>query len=71
MLQLIEQMFSGVNTVIESMAEAIKTAFLNFIYVDPAATTPVLSDVAQFSFIIAGVGIGMGVLYMIIRLIKR
>ena len=63
-------MFSGVNDAITGLGTAIKDMFMHLLYVDPAASTPVLSDFAKFSFLFMGVSLAFGLGYFIIRKIR-
>ena len=70
MSELITTMFSGVNETVTGLATAVKDMFMNLLYVDPTATTPVPSDFAKFSFLFMGVTLAMGLGYFIIRKIR-
>lgn len=67
---LITDFFSGFETSIEGMGQGLKTAFQHLIYEDPAATTPVVSTLAEFLFVMAGVSLAIGIVYLIFHLIR-
>lgn len=71
MTDLITQLFSSFTTTIQSMTGGIKDAFMNVLYVDPAATTPVISDLAKFVFIIGGISLALGLVSMGFSIIRR
>lgn len=68
--QVVTSMFSGFSTCIKGMAGGLKDGFLNLFYVDPTAEQLVVSDLAQFGFIMLGVGMAIGIVYGLLRLIK-
>jgi len=68
---IVKHIFSGFTDTITNFASGIKDAFLQIIYVDPAAETKVLSDVAQFGFVMVGISLAIGLVYGAIRLIRR
>ena len=69
--ELFNALVEGINGIIAPMVEAIKTAFLELIYVDPEAETPVLSSIAYFLFSMLGLSIGVGLIWLVISLFKR
>ncbi len=71
MSDLVGEMFSTFTTVIENLASGLKSSFLNLIYVDPSAASPVFSPLVIFLFVMAGIGLAMGILYKIFGLIQR
>lgn len=70
MLDFVNQMFSGFTDTIKGIANGLKMAFENIIYVDPSASEKVLSDFAKFGFIMIGVGLATGITYTIVRKIR-
>lgn len=71
MSELITTLFSSFTTAITNMGTAIKDAFLNILYVDPSASQPVVSELAKFGFLTAGVAMAIGLVYGAVRLIRR
>lgn len=71
MTELIQEMFSSFSIVIEGLAEGLKTAFEQLIYVDPAASEKVFSPLVIFVFVLAGLGVATGILYKIFGLISH
>lgn len=61
----------GLTTVPTAIVGAIKSLFMDFIYVDPAATTKALSDLAIFLLAFTGMSIGVGLVWLCISLFKR
>lgn len=70
MNEVITSMFSGFGETIKGMAGGFKDGFMNLFYVDPKASELVVSDLAQFGFILLGVGMAIGIVYGLLRLIK-
>lgn len=70
MVTLVEELFSSFNTVIVALAGGLKTAFVNLIYLNPNADNLVISPIARFVFVMAGVGLATGILYKIFGLIR-
>lgn len=70
MSALVEELFGSFTVVIENLAGGIKNAFLNLIYVDPAATDPAFSPIVLFVFTMAGIGLATGILYKIFGMIR-
>ena len=68
---IITQIFQGFTDTITNLAQGIKDAFVNIIYVDPTAETKVLSDLAQFGFLFLGISLAIGLVYGAVRLIRR
>lgn len=68
---IVQHIFSGFTETITSFGAGIKDAFLQIMYVDPTAETTVLSDVAQFGFVMLGISLAIGLVYGAIRLIRR
>lgn len=68
---LITEIFSSFSTVIKGLADGLKTAFGELIYVDPAATDPTFSPLVLFLFTMLGLGLATGILYKIFSLIKN
>ena len=69
--ELITAIFESFTTVIEGLADGLKGAFTNLIYVDPAAADPTFSPLVLFVFTMLGLGIATGILYKIFGLIRR
>ena len=70
MLDFVNQMFSGFTDTIKGIANGLKLAFENIIYVDPSASEKVLSDFSKFGFIMIGVALATGITYTIVRKIR-
>ena len=70
MSDLIEQLFASFSTVIEGLAEGIKSAFTRLLYVDYGVSDAQFSPIAQFIFVMAGVGLATGILYKIFGMIR-
>lgn len=68
--ELITEMFSTFSTTISGLASGVKDMFMNILYVDPNASTLVLSDFAKFGFVMAGLSLALGLGYFIIRKIR-
>lgn len=68
---LLTNLFDGFTSSISNIASGLKTAFGNIIYVDPAASTPVVSDIAKFGFIMLGFGMAIGVVRLVTHIIAR
>ena len=71
MLDLIQNIFASFTSVISGLTGGIKSAFSHFIYEDPAAETLQVSGIAQFIFIMLGVSMAIGLVYFIMRLVKK
>lgn len=65
---LVESIFETFSTVIEGLADGLKTAFTSLIYVDNTATT--FSPLILFVFTMAGIGLAAGILYKIFGMIR-
>ncbi len=70
MSELITTIFDSFNTVINGLSGGLKGAFNNLIYVDPAATDPVISPMVLFIFTMFGLGLASGILYKIFGMIR-
>lgn len=68
---LFEALTAGITGIIAPMVDGIKTGFLEVIYVDPSAETPVLSAIAYFLFAMLGLSVGVGLVWLVISLFKR
>lgn len=68
---LINAFTAGITALVEEIPEALKTGFTNLIFEDPTATTPVLSNFAQFGLVFAGIALGAGLLYLVVNMIRR
>ncbi len=67
---VITNLFSGFSETIKGMAGGLKTGFLQLFYEDPTATEKVVSELAQFGFVMVGVAMAIGIVYSLLRLIK-
>lgn len=67
---VITSLFSGMSSAVVSITGALKDAFSNLLYVDPAATSPVISPLATFIFVIAGLGLAVGIVYFVLGKIR-
>ena len=70
MSELVSELFGSFSVVIEKLSGGIKDAFVNLIYVDPAATDPQFSPIVLFIFTMAGLGLATGILYKIFGMIR-
>lgn len=70
MSELITEIFSSFSTVIGGLADGLKNAFVNLIYVDPEATDPAFSPLVLFIFTMAGLGLATGILYKIFSMVR-
>lgn len=70
MTELITTMFSGFTDTITGLASGVKEMFMNILYVDPTASTLVVSDFAKFGFVMAGLSMALGLGYFIIRKVR-
>ena len=70
MSSLLSELWNALTESISNIADAIKTCFLNLIYVDPDASEKVVSDFAKFGFMLIGLGLGFSLIFMIIRKIR-
>lgn len=68
---LISEITSGLTGMGNSVITFLKEAFLNIIYVDPTASTRVVSDFAKFGFGLIGLSLALGLTYFIVNLIRR
>lgn len=68
---LFQALTEGITGIIAPMVDAIKTGFLELIYVDAAAESPQLSAIAYFLFAMLGLSIGVGLVWLVISLFKR
>lgn len=68
---LLEALVAGITGIVTPMIEAIKTGFEEIVYVDPSATTKVVSTIGYFLFAMLGVSIGVGLVWLVISLFKR
>ena len=69
--ELFSELFSAFGDTISGLANGIKEAFLNIIYVDPDAATRQISDVAKFGFLMLGLTMAIGLVYGAFQLIRR
>ena len=67
---LITAMSTGITAWLQILPDAIKSVFLNLIYEDPTATTPVVSQFAYFIFAFLGVAIVSGIVWFVLHLVK-
>lgn len=68
---IITSFTEGFTGMIAPLAEGIKTGFSQLIYVDPSATTPVLSDIAQVGLALGGMGLAIGLVMGVFAFIKH
>ena len=69
MSQLITEIFSSFSTVIEGLADGLKTAFTHLIYTN--GTSGDFSPLVLFIFTMAGLGLATGILYKIFGMVRR
>lgn len=67
---MITEIFQSFTTVIPALARGIKDGFMELLYVDPEASTLVISDPVKFLLVFGGVGLAMGVFWRVFRLIR-
>lgn len=67
---IVTKIFSGFTETITNLASGIKSAFLNILYEDPAASSKVLSSVAEFGLVFMGISLAIGLVYGAVRLVK-
>ena len=68
--ELITTIFTSFTTVIGGIADGLKEAFVNLVYVDPAAADPTFSPLVLFIFTMAGLGLAAGILYKIFGMVR-
>ena len=68
--EMVKKIFTSFTDVITNLSSGIKSAFMNIIYEDPAATEKVLSAPVEFALIFAGVSLAVGLVYGAFKLIK-
>lgn len=67
---LIEAITTGITALITPIAQGLQEGFMAFLYVDPTAEEKVVSDVAIFLFVMLGVSIGVGLVWLAISLFR-
>lgn len=67
---MISEIFESFTTVIPALAKGIKDGFMELLYVDPEASTLVISDPVKFLLIFGGIGLAMGVFWKVFGLIR-
>lgn len=70
MSELITTMFATLQSALLGFIEAFKLGFLEAIYVDPSATTPVVSELATFGFIMLGLSLAITLTFGLVRMVK-
>ena len=70
MVDLIQEIFTSFTTVIGGLADGMKEAFMQILYVDPAAETLVFSDPIKFLMVFGGLSLGMGIFWKLWGLIR-
>lgn len=68
--ELVSEMFTNFNTVIQGIANGLKTGIEQILYVDPTASEKVFSTFAKFGFAMAGVGIATGLVYAGVSMVR-
>ena len=68
---LFEAITEGITGIITPVVDAIKTAFLQLVYVDPEAEAKVVSTLAYFLFAMLGLSVGIGLIWLVMSLFKR
>lgn len=61
----------GITGIIAPIVDGIKTAFLQLIYVDPSAESKTVSAIAYFLFVMLGISVGVGLVWLVISLFKK
>lgn len=67
---MITEIFESFTTVIPALAKGLKDAFMELLYVDPEASTKVVSDPIKFLLVFGGVALAMGVFWKVFGLIR-
>ncbi len=67
---LVKHLFTGFTDTITGLAGGIKDAFMNIIYVDPAAEALEVAPLFEFILIFGGVAIAMGITWKLFGLVK-
>jgi len=62
---------STFTTLGSAILELIKDGFDTLFYVDPSATSPVLSHIAEFTFVMLGLTLVVGITRWIVSLVRR
>lgn len=70
MSDVLTSLFEGFTTTITNFATGLKDGFMNLLYVDPEASSKVVSDPVKFLLIFGGVGIAMGLFWKVLGLIR-
>lgn len=68
---IVTKFASGFTGILQPLANGLKTGFSNLIYVDPAADTKVLSDIAEVGLIVGGMALAVGIMMGIFHLVRH
>lgn len=68
---LFEALTEGITGIIAPIIDAVKTGFLQLIYVDPTAEVKEVSAIAYFLFAMLGLSVGVGLVWLVMSLFKR
>lgn len=68
---LFEALTEGITGIIAPIIDAVKTGFLELIYVDPSAEVKEVSAIAYFLFAMLGLSVGVGLVWLVMSLFKR
>ena len=71
MSEIFSTFIEGFTTIIGGFTGGIREAATQLIFETGADGARVLSDFAKFGFAIAGLGAAIGIVYMIVRLVRR
>lgn len=66
MADVISSLFSGMTSTIAAITGALKEAFVNLLYIDPAAATLEISPLATFIFVLVGVSLAVSIVYYVL-----
>lgn len=70
--ELFKAIVAGITGIVSPIVDAVKTGFLELIYVDPNAEgAKILSSIAYFLFAMLGLSIGVGLVWLVMSLFKR
>lgn len=69
--EIITTIVTALKDFVTGLASAFKTGFTEFLYVDPASASPVLSAVAIYSMVIVGAVIGIGLVRLLLNTVRN
>lgn len=71
MLEIIETIVGSFTGIITGFTSGITEGFSQLIYTTTTEGDKVLSDFAKFGFVFIGLGMAVGIVYFIVKLIRR